>query len=276
MHRKQWWATAAAAVLALAVGTLVYRSVSTGDPADMSTGCHLVNPSSAQQAGRSTGLRVVDRGFTRVGSVDPRVSMGVILRNETDQVAYRTLVTFDALDAAGRSVIEDDDRLLRTQVVPLIAPGAAVAVGNSNVLRPGAEEEIASLSVTLRSTGWLSPGDGASGLGRVTATVGKGQGERSGDGRGFVSFSIDSENCAEMASRGVSLVFRDGDDRVIGGSLDNSPPLDACAPGRHEGQRAAMTQSDIPAGADLDRTLVTVHCDLDRSRPELSPGAPYN
>ncbi|PWK50630.1 hypothetical protein BC793_103518 [Actinoplanes xinjiangensis] len=37
-----------------------------------------------------------------------------------------------------------------------------------------------------------------------------------------------------------------------------------------------MTQSDIPAGADLDRTLITVHCDVDRSRPELSPGAPYN
>ncbi|GIF36518.1 hypothetical protein Axi01nite_08290 [Actinoplanes xinjiangensis] len=42
------------------------------------------------------------------------------------------------------------------------------------------------------------------------------------------------------------------------------------------GTRGAMTQSDIPAGADLDRTLITVHCDVDRSRPELSPGAPYN
>jgi hypothetical protein len=31
-----------------------------------------------------------------------------------------------------------------------------------------------------------------------------------------------------------------------------------------------------PRRGDLDRTLVTVHCDVDRSRPDLSPGAPYN
>ncbi|GIE79600.1 hypothetical protein Aph02nite_55500 [Actinoplanes philippinensis] len=275
MHRKQWWAAATAAVLAIAAGTVVYRSRLTNSP-DGTTGCRLLSPPSSQSAEPTSGIRIIEAGHTVVGSNDPKVSMGVVLRNETERVAYRTLVTFDALDAAGRTVIADDDQPLRTQVIPLIGPGATVAVGNANLLRPGTESTIDSLAVTLRGASWLSRGDGSTGLGRVTATMTKGSGRRTIDGQGEVSFSADSENCADLKSRGVSLVFRDSSDRVIGGSLDNSPPLDVCATGHHDGQRAAMTQTDIPAEADLDRTLVTIHCDFDLPRPVLSSGAPYN
>jgi hypothetical protein len=37
--------------------------------------------------------------------------MGVVLRNVTGRVAYRTLVTLDAVDSAGRTVIDEIHQL---------------------------------------------------------------------------------------------------------------------------------------------------------------------
>lgn len=275
MHGKAWWTAAVAVVLAVAcVGGC--RTSSPGGTESEPGACRLLTPSEGGPAGDSAGIRVVEQGFSTIGADDPKVSVGVVLRNETAQVAYRTLVTVDALNAAGRTVISEDNQLLRTQVVPLIAPGATVAVGNSNLLRAGTEDSVDSIKVTLRTTGWLEPGDGSNGLGHIAATVTPGENKRAGDGTGEVFFTIVNENCGELDSRGVSLVFRDKDERVVGGSLDNSPPLAACEPGTHVSQQATMTQTDIPVTAELDNTMVNVYCDFSRPKPQLSSGAPYN
>jgi hypothetical protein len=161
----------------------------------------------------------------------------------------------------------------------MILPGDSVAVGSAGLLdeltqRQG--KEIGSIAATVEVGQWLEPGDGNNGLGRVTATVVAGSGKREASGQGEVTFDVESTNCADMAPRGVSLVFRDASGAIAGGSLDNPPPLDTCKTGLNAGRRSSMTQSDIPASANLDRTDVTVYCDFGRPDIPLTSGAPYN
>ncbi|MFD1373573.1 hypothetical protein [Actinoplanes sichuanensis] len=212
--------------------------------------------------------------------------MGVLLRNDTTKVAYRTLVTFNALDPSGRSVINDSHQRFRTQVVPTIMPGRTVAVGNANLLddatRRG-ESEFKTISIDVQVGQWIERGNGNNGLGDVTATVVAGSGRKEASGLGSVEFDVESTNCetvfqgvpAGMVSRGVSLVFRNGSGVIVGGTLDNSP-RNTCRPGKTAGERVELTNPAIPQPADLDETLVTVYCDFDRQQVPMASGAPYN
>jgi hypothetical protein len=212
--------------------------------------------------------------------------MGAILTNTTDKIAYGTLVTFDALDPSGRTVIHRDHQLFRTQAVPVILPGESLAVGLSNAIEDSSQtdrKQVSSVVVGVRVGKWLANGDSWNGFGRVSANTVVGSAVREPDGSGSLQFDVDSGNCAmdddkgtTMTSRGVSVVFRDVSGTVVGGSLDNTPQLDACRPGKHTNQRFAAVQTDIPANADLDQTWVTVYCDFERRIGRPSPGAPYN
>ena len=205
--------------------------------------------------------------------------MGVLLRNSTDKVAYRTLVTLDAVDTNGRTVIDEIHQRFRTQVVPTIRPGEIVAVGNASALdeltqRQG--KQASSVTVTVQVAQWLEPGDGSNGVGKITATVVPGSGKRDDRGQGEITYGIESTNCAPMVPRGVSLVFRDASGAIVGGALDNPPPLGTCKSGTNPGRQSSLTQSDIPAEADLDMTAVTVYCDFDRPQAPVASGLPYN
>ncbi|MDR6325262.1 hypothetical protein [Actinoplanes couchii] len=201
-----------------------------------------------------------------------------MLRNETGKVAYRTLVTFEAVNAAGRTVLHESFRRFQTQVVPTVLPGASVAVGNASLLAEATQrgdDDLDSVVVKVQVSQWLDPLGGDHGLGKVTAAVVAGSGERSPDGKGSLELDVASANCANMASRGIALVFRDKSGAIVGGSLDNVPH-DTCRVGGTTGEQVAMTDPEIPAVADLDRTQATAYCDFDR--PQILPavGAPYN
>lgn len=278
--RKRWlWAAIVLAVALGAVGYLIFRPEAESTAHTAPT-CQLLTPPSTPPVADSSGIRILDQGFSRVGAFgSAKASMGVLLRNETDKVAYRTLVTLDAVDAAGRTVVHEWHQPTRTQVVPVILPGDSVAVGSASLLDDLTQRQgrrIASTKVTIRVSQWLETGDGNNGLGRVTATVVAGSGERKPSGQGEVTFDVDSANCANMAPRGVSLVFRDRSGAISGGSLQNPPPLDTCKAGRNPGRKASMIESDIPARVDLDQTDITVYCDFSQSDTPLASGAPYN
>jgi hypothetical protein len=281
--RRRWlWVTATAVVALLTGVFLILRPTSGTTPANGTT-CRLVPPATQPPGMDSSGVRTVTKGYSRVGA---KVSMGAILTNESDKTAYRTLVTFDALDFAGRTVVHRDHQLFRTQAVPVFLPGESLAVGLSSLLdevtRAG-RKQISSIAVTVQVGQWLANGDGMNGLGRVSATLDPGSGERQPDGSGSLRFDVESANCAmdddkgtTMTSRGVSTVFRDASGTVVGGSLDNTPQLDACRPGKHSGLRFAVIQTDIPATADLDQTWITAYCDFERPIGRPTSGAPYN
>jgi hypothetical protein len=281
--RTRWLLAAGLIAAALSVaGFLIFRP-SGGSTSPITGTCRLAAPPSAPSVGDSSGIRIVEQGFSQSG---PMASMGVLLRNDTGKVAYRTLVTFDALDPSGRTVISESHQRFRTQVVPTILPGKTVAVGNANLLDDATRRgvsEFRSISVKVQVDQWINPGSGDNGLGEVSATVVVGSGSRESSGIGSLRFDLESANCETtaqgtptgMVSRGVSLVFRDKSGAVVGGSLDNSP-RDTCRPGKKSGERVELTNPSIPQPTDLDETLVTVYCDFERPQGLPASGAPYN
>ncbi|MEU4618943.1 hypothetical protein AB0G04_03030 [Actinoplanes sp. NPDC023801] len=185
-------------------------------------------------------------------------------------------MTFDALDANGSTVIWANHQRIRTQVIPVMAPGASVAVGNSLALEERAGDQIVSMKVTMRTDQWLAAGTGTDGLGDVTTTLVAGSGKRLPDGNGSVAYTVESRACAAMVSRGVSMVFRSGSGQLIGGTLHNGPEPSACEPAKSDAISTNTGQPGVPADADLNRTMVTVYCDFDRPQRHPASAVPYN
>src|SRR6266498_2479258 len=61
-----------------------------GDGEPAAGGCRLVTPPSGAPIGPSSGVMVVEQGYTRIPSSGTVVSMGAVLQNTIDKVAYRT------------------------------------------------------------------------------------------------------------------------------------------------------------------------------------------
>lgn len=284
MNRKRVWLTSAAILVVAGTGLLLFRP-SSADPPQPVPSCRLIAPASTA-AGDTvpSGVQVVETGYSTVG---PNASMGTLIRNETGKVAYRTLVTFDAVDATGRTVIHETARIWQTQVVPIIRPGGSVAVGTAVLLDQNSDrslKSIDSIKVTVKADRWLEPGDGNIGLGPVTAGVIGGSGQRAELGKASLQFTTESANCATtdrgretgMASRGISLVFRDASGAIVGGDLDISPRHDTCLPGSRTDERFGSLQPAVPSRADLDKTSISVYCDFDRPPASKVPGTPIN
>ncbi|HWS34496.1 MAG TPA: hypothetical protein VN408_17370 [Actinoplanes sp.] len=209
-----------------------------------------------------------------------------MIRNDTDKVAYQTLVRFDAVDAAGRTVVDEEAQNWLTQVVPVLRPGDSAAVGTSVLIGRNTDDGLKtmdSIKVTVQVGRWVEPGDGSTGLGPVTATVISGSGQRD-DAGGSLRFDSESANCAEttynvesgMASRGISLVFRDTAGRIVGGFLSTIPQHDICLPGRKTNKLLTILQRTIPSWADLDQTSISVYCDFELPAVVGGSGAPVN
>jgi hypothetical protein len=163
---------------------------------------------------------------------------------------------------------------------PVILPGATVAVGDALALEPvergSPAVTVARISISTKVSQWLEPGGGNRGLGAVTATVVAGTGKRDAEGSGSMRFSANSANCADLVSRGTSMIFRDASGTIVGGSLSTDLPLNACDAGASGEDTAGSTLRSIPAAADLDRTQITAYCDFDRPLPSNEVGAPVN
>ena len=279
MQRRAWWLAAGVLVIVLVVVGAVVLLRGGDDPSAQE--CRLVTPpSGAAPAADSTGLRIVEQGYSRVPSSSTTVSMGAVIENTTDRVAYRTRVTFDVLGAAGTSVVWEKHRWWLVQEVPIILPGAKVAVGDAVALNDEAQADrnsVSRISITPVVTQWLAAGDGNNGLAPVTAKAVPGGWERDDDGSGFIAYTAESANCAPLLSRGTSLVFRDGSGKIVGGNVDNGRALSACEPGATTSERSANAgRRTIPASADLDRTDVTVYCDFAQPVRTEQSGEPVN
>jgi hypothetical protein len=179
-------------------------------------------------------------------------------------------VKFDILDGSGNSIVWPDQQSFMVQEVPIILPGAKVAVGDALALTESARRDpaaVARIAVTAKATQTLPAGDGNTGLGAVTATVVAGKGKRDADGSGSVAFTADSANCAPLVSRGTSMIFRDSAGKIVGGSLSTSPASGACEPGQSGEDSVTSTLRSIPETADLDRTELTAYCDFTKPTP---------
>ncbi|WP_326551666.1 hypothetical protein [Micromonospora sp. NBC_01813] len=214
------------------------------------------------------GLDVVESGFAQIGSAaapitrDGITSVGAIIRNTSEQIAYRTRVTFRVLDESGDSAVLDsaDDQ---TREIPIILPGQQVGVGARYAVRSeGASRiRVAEVAVAINETLWsparTDPAEVAL-VGAVTARHLETWRYGPDDLDASVNYELDSPYCSVLTSAGAGVVFRDAAGLVVGGGFDPTASQDGCLPGRSA--RSALLPRSLPPQADVDRTEIYQYC----------------
>ncbi|MEV4706092.1 hypothetical protein [Actinoplanes sp. NPDC049316] len=238
--------------------------------------CRLVTPPSSAPVNDTGTVRVTEQGFTRVGSpAGSTVTVGAVLENPSDRVAYRTRVTVDVLGPDGRSVVSDVFRRFQVFEVPIILPGARIPVGDSlGVTRLA---EVGTVSVRPVVTQWLPAGDGNDGLAPVTTTLVPDKTTRNADGTGAITYDARSANCTDLISRGSSYVLRDAAGKIIGGGVSDEPEESGCDTSENRYSNTFTTaQRSIPEQAELPETEVASLCDLAPRPAPSGSDAPIN
>nr|BFE74244.1 hypothetical protein GCM10020092_075450 [Actinoplanes digitatis] len=264
-----------AALIALTVfGAVSYYNNHANRPAQAD--CRLATPPSTAPVNDTTTVRIAEQGYTRVGSAAAStVTIGAVLENPGDRVAYRTRVTFDVLGPGGGSVVADEFRRFQVLEVPIILPGAKVPVGDALAVTRLAQ--VTDVSIKPVVTQWLPAGDGNNGLAPVTATLVPAKTTRNPAGTGVISYDARSANCTDLVSRGSSYVLRDGAGKLIGGGLSNGPQPSGCDVSENRYTNSFTTAlRSIPEQADLPRTEVASLCDLGPRPAAAGSGAPIN
>lgn len=226
------------------------------------------------------GLDVIEFGYAQIGSAaasitrDGFASLGAIVTNTSDQIAYQAEVTFRVLDEAGKSAVlhSTNDP---TRQIPVILPGQRIGVGTRYAVRSeaGKRVRVASVDVEISGSAWgaadASP-TGAELAGAVTArhldTWRYGP-----DGLdASVTYEVDSPYCSALASAGAGVIFRDATGGIVGGGFDPTASQRGCLPGRST--QSALLPRSLPPHADVERTEVFQYCGP-RPAPDQTAGA---
>ncbi|PRY28970.1 hypothetical protein [Pseudosporangium ferrugineum] len=273
MRGRIWPAAVAAVVVVLAVVAVVLL---TRDDESPQAQCRLVTPPSTAPVNDTTTVRITEQGYTEVRSPgSTTVTIGAVLENPSDRVAYRTRVTFDVLGPVGASVVNEVFRRFQTLEVPLILPGAKVPIGDSLGLARSTTAN--SVSIKPVVTRWLPAGDGNDGLAPVTTTLVPEKTTRDADGSGVITYNARSANCTDLVSRGSSYILRDPSGKLIGGGVSNDPEGSGCDTSENRYTNTFNTAlRSIPQQADLPKTEVASLCDLSPRPTTTSTDAPIN
>ncbi|HEV8565697.1 MAG TPA: hypothetical protein VGQ92_01210 [Actinoplanes sp.] len=283
MRRTSRWLVLGAIVVVATAAAVVIAVARSGGDESAAQECRLVTPpSAAAPAPGSSGIKVTEQGYTTVppdfpsnATTFPRVSIGAVLENTTDRVAYRTRVVFDAFGSSGASVVTGPQATYKMIEVPILPPGARVAVGDTLVADEKATISKVSISPTV--TQWLPPGGPNSGLAPITAAVVTGKSARESDGSSLITFTAHSPNCTDLLSRGTAFVLRDTSGKIVGGNVDGLTKQEACQVGGTTTPVTAMSQQNtVPATADLDKTEITAFCDVAKGPGIIRSGEPIN
>ncbi|QWF85885.1 hypothetical protein [Amycolatopsis sp. CA-230715] len=228
------------------------------------------------------GIRVVEQGASAIE--DGRaVSVGAIVENSSDYVAYRTRVRVGVLDGAGRDVLPSSSTGGSGVIeVPILEPGERIGIGQTRYLVAGAR--FGSATITPTTSVWLSRDTFGSQYTSVTGTV-----TRMWPPVPAVPSAIDiryteiSHNCGDLTPRLTAMVFRDHMGRILGGSVNTggmtaqfadehgrivfteSGPVRECAQGEQSSWVLPGPPGPPPA---LSRAEVFPYCDLDFPPPE--------
>ncbi|WP_433063844.1 hypothetical protein [Dactylosporangium sp. CS-033363] len=207
------------------------------------------------------GVTVAERGLSKGGS-GRTVSMGAVIANTTDRVAYRTRVSLHPLDAKGNSVLRTDTWLHFE--IPVILPGEEAVVGAGSDVDFGQPDRL-DVEVNWTHLVELDPGN----LLLRPLPIGVQNISRAG-GAMTVDFGVENgDGCADdRVERGIAVLFRDTGGTVIGGGFDNSKVANRCA-GSSDRQQAVVKV--VPPAADLTKTRITAYCDVADPRGTASP-----
>jgi hypothetical protein len=218
--------------------------------------------------GGAGGLTVVEGGFAPIRN-GAYVSVGAVIENSSDRVAYHTRITLQATTADGASVLTPGQQLLIE--IPFIRPGERAIAGNVAGVAGGAT--VAGARIDLVETRWAPTAETATFPVIVTVLD---TAEPPARDAPNVPLRVTSNSCGELTQRGAMLIYRDGSGRLTGGVYNRDR-----YPGERCGAGTQLTRIrmfwEAPAAADLSRSEAAVLCDVAGFAPDpLESGAPLN
>jgi hypothetical protein len=219
----------------------------------------------ATQAAEAGALRVAESGFTQLGPNRMVVSIGAVLENTGDQVAYRARVAFRVTGTGGTSVVPARSGELLTQEIPVILPKQKMPIGAWTYV----EGQVTAISVELGSVTWVPRN--ASFAEITTAFQSLARTETDPE-TASVSYQMRSGYCRQLTMRGTAMVFRNTGGKIIGGSFELG--AETCPP-RVSTQRSTAQRS-APVGIDEGKTEVYPYCDFTASTSPKPSGGPVN
>jgi hypothetical protein len=276
--RKMLLLAIVVAVVAAAGTMAVVLSTSGGE--SVSKPCDIPNsvqerPASAKTAPGGGGIEVAEKGISSSGLV----SMGAVVRNTSDHVAYRTRVALKVSVSFNGLPSGPIQGSLLTMEIPVMLPGQRVGVGRPLVNVSGATK-VTSADVDLQTTTWLPTGA----LGSFAATTDTYESTsrvKLSPPADAVRYTESSTNCRALSSRRTAVVFRDATGKIVGGDLvppdgkgnpAGSPQQPPASPSCSPGERSTwiVPLQDIPQNADDKRTELYSYCDLNVPRSDVN------
>lgn len=232
-------------------------------------------PAPAKAAPGGGGIEVAETGVSASGLA----SVGAVLRNTSDRVAYRTRVVLNALVSVNGLPPGPVQGPLTTMEIPVLMPGQHVGVGRP-LVNVGGATKVVSAGIDVRTTTWLAK-DALGGFTPVTDTYESTTRAKASLPADVVRYTERSANCRALVSRRTAVVFRDAAGKIVGGGLlppdgrgnpagspQEPPSSPSCSPG--ERSTWVVPLQDIPAGADDRRTELYSYCDLDAPQPDVN------
>ncbi len=264
MGVRRWIGSGVVAATLVTLGACTPDDGGEKTPAACSTPPTLI--ASAQPAGVGAGaLRVAESGYTQLGPNKTVVSIGAILENTGEQVAYRARVTFKATAAGGVSAVPAGSGELLSQEIPVILPRQKIPVGAWTYV----EGQVTAVNVEVTSAMWVardaSFAEITTGFQALARTA-------TDPETASVTYKMISGYCRELTPRGVAMVFRDGGGKIVGGSFELG--AEKCPPG--ESTQRSTAQRSAPAGINDASTQVHPYCDFAPATAPKSNGGPVN
>jgi hypothetical protein len=277
--RRWWWwlAAVAGAGLAVAAGVVALsadRKTAPPNPCDVAGKIGESRSVTGPPAGK--GLRIVEKGFTRFGRPVGTVSLGAIVENTSDLVAYRTRIRFRVFDDRHHSAVAASSEKVLYLEIPVILPGHRIGVGDWAYLREGRSARtvpVSGFEIELGTPQWWPTRNTV--FRPVTTRHLRTERNSVEHASGTVGYSVDSALCRPFATRGVATVFRNSAGAIVGGSFARDNSKDRCIPGKHTESVEAF--GSVPPGIDDSRTESYPYCDPAPVGDDYAqPGQPAN
>ncbi|SFQ27779.1 hypothetical protein [Amycolatopsis rubida] len=266
-----------AAVVAIAAAAGITAAALSSPDTQPAKPCDIPNsvqehPVSAKTAPGGGGIEVAEKGISSTGLA----SMGAILRNTSNQIAYRTKARLD-VSLVLDGVEQGFDGPQLTMEIPAILPGQQVGLGRP-LMALNANDKIASADVDIQTTTWLPPGALGS-FAPPAATYESTDRASVSPPADAVRYKETSPNCRALANRRTAVIFRDATGAITGGDLvppdgkgnppgtPQQPPGSAsCSPGTRTTWIVPLQH--IPPETADPRTTLYPYCDLTAPRPD--------
>lgn len=272
MTKRKLLLVAIVVVVVAAAGIAAVVLSTRGDESASAKPCDIPNsvqeqPASAKTAPGGGGIEVAETGVSSSGLV----TMGAVLRNTSDYIAYRTRLKLNlvlTLDGIPQGPMQGPPT---TMEIPVMMPGQRVGVGRP-LINVNLKDKVNSADVDVQTTTWL-PNGALGGFIPVADTYESTSRVNMSPPADFVRYKENSTNCRALFSRRTAVVFRDANGKIVGGDLvppdgkgnasgstQQPPSSPSCSPG--ERSTWIVPLQNIPQNADDKRTELYSYCDL--------------